>query len=43
LLPTRDKVNACAMFHMTKVMILFVQGGIFDIQPSCPSTYGYAL
>ena len=26
-----------------KVMILFVQGSIFDIQISCQSTYGYAL
>ena len=25
------------------VMILFVQGSIFDIQTSCQSTYGYAL
>ncbi len=29
--------------HVTKVMILFVQGSIFDIQTSCQSTYGYTL
>jgi hypothetical protein len=29
--------------HVTKVMILFAQGSIFDIQISCQSTYGYTL
>ena len=29
--------------HVTKVMILFVLGSIFDIQPTCKNTYGYAL
>ena len=33
----------CYVRHVTKVMILFVQGSIFDIQTSCQSTYGYAL
>ena len=33
----------CYVRHMTKVMILFVQGSIFDIQTSYQSTYGYAL
>ena len=29
--------------HVTKVMFLFVQGSIFDIQTSCQSTYDYTL
>jgi hypothetical protein len=33
----------CYVRHVTKVMILFVQGSIFNIQTSCQSTYGYAL
>ena len=33
----------CYVRHVTKVMILFVQGSIFDIQTSCQSTYGYTL
>ena len=33
----------CYVRHMTKVMILFDQGSIFDIQTSCQSTYGYTL
>ena len=33
----------CYVFHMTKVMILFIQGSIFDIQTSCQSTYVYTL
>ena len=33
----------CYVHHVTKVMILFVQGSIFDIQTSCQSTYGYTL
>ena len=33
----------CYDHHVTKVMILFVQGSIFDIQTSCQSTYGYTL
>ncbi len=33
----------CYVRHVTKVMILFGQGSIFDIQTSCQSTYGYTL
>ena len=33
----------CYVHHVTKVMILFVQGSIFDIQTSCQNTYGYTL
>ena len=33
----------CYVHYVTKVMILFVQGSIFDIQTSCQSTYGYTL
>ncbi len=31
------------VYHVKKVVILFVQGSIFDIQTSCQSTYCYAL
>jgi hypothetical protein len=30
-------------YHVTKVIILFAQGSIFDIQTSCQSTYYYAM
>lgn len=33
----------CYVRHVTKVMILFVQGSIYDIQTSCQSTYGHTL
>jgi hypothetical protein len=33
----------CYIHHVTTVIILFVQGGIFDNQTSCKSTYSYAL
>lgn len=33
----------CYVHYLSKVMILFVQGSIFDIQTSCQSTYGYTL
>ena len=33
----------CYVRHVTKVMILFGQGSIFDIQTSCQGTYGYTL
>ena len=33
----------CYVHHVTKVMIIFIQGRIFDIQTSCQSTYGYTL
>ena len=33
----------CYVRHVTKVMFLFDQGSIFDIQTSCQSTYDYAL
>jgi hypothetical protein len=33
----------CYLGHVTKVMILFDQGSIFDIQTSRQSTYAYTL
>ena len=33
----------CYVHHVAAMMILFVQGSIFDIQTSCQSTHGYAL
>ena len=33
----------CYVRQVTKVMIFFGQGSIFDIQTSCQSTYSYTL